>query len=121
MAIYKDLPLTIKGNPEPVTDKAAIQRALLNIIHTRKGSVPGKPTFGCALDSYVFEQLDSTMKSLLIGDLNTSLTEFEPRISVEDISVEFQEAYNRVDIEVQYSYTMVKTSEYEVLTFSIDL
>lgn len=121
MAIYKDFPLTIKGNSEPIVDKAAVKQALLNIINTRKGSVPGKPTFGCSLDSYVFEQLDSTSKSLLVGDLNASLTEFEPRISVEDISIDFQEAYNRVDIEVQYSYTMVKTSEYEVLTFSIDL
>lgn len=118
--LYKDLP-NVLSQSDPVIDKAAIKQAILNIINTKKGDCPGKPDFGCPLDSYLFEPLDDTLKSLLIGDLNYSLGTLEYRIQVEDISVEVQEAYNRADISVSYSYTQVKTDEYENLKFSIEL
>lgn len=115
--VYKDLPLNI--NAEPLTDKDAVKQAIYNILHIKKGEMPGKPDFGCPIDNFVFEPMDSTMKSLLLGGLNSALNQYEPRIQVQDISIEFQEAYNRTDIEVQYSYTGVKTSEYDTLSFSI--
>ena len=119
MAYYKDFPNDLKSNP--VTDKEAIRQSIRNIINTRKGSVPGKPDFGCPLDSYLFEPLDDTLKGLMIGDINTSLRQWEPRINVEDISIEFQEAYNRIDINIDYSYSMVRTDDYESITISIDV
>lgn len=118
MAYYKDFPNSLSSNA--VTDKEAIRQSIRNIINTKKGSVPGKPDFGCPLDAYLFEQLDDTLKDLLIGDVNSALTKYEPRISVEDVSVEFQEAYNRIDITVNYTYSMVKTDDYESITISVD-
>ena len=118
MAYYKDLPDNLKSNS--LTDKEAIRQSIRNIINTRKGSVPGKPDFGCPLDSYLFEQLDDTLRDLLIGDINTSLRKWEPRINVEDVNVEFQEAYNRIDITINYSYSIVRTDDYESITISID-
>ena len=118
MAYYKDFPNSLSS--EAITDKEAIRQSIRNIINTKKGSVPGKPDFGCPLDSYLFEPLDDTQKELMTGDINSALTQWEPRISVEDVSVEFQEAYNRIDITVKYSYSMVRTDEYESITISVD-
>lgn len=115
--MYKDLPLNIKD--EPVTDKAAVKQAIYNILHTKKGDMPGKPDFGCPLDNYVFEQMDSTLNTLLTGDLNTALRNYEPRIQVQGVNLDFQEAYNRIDIEVQFSYSGVKTTDYDSIKFSI--
>ena len=115
--MYKDLPLDLHSGD--LIDREAIKQAMYNILHIRKGEMPGKPDFGCPIDSYVFEQMDSTLKTLLTSDLNSALSEFEPRINVSGISTEFQEAYNRIDIEIQYKYSGVKTSEYDSLKFSV--
>ena len=115
--IYKDLPFNL--NDEPVTDKAAVKQAIWNILNTTKGEMPGKPEFGCPLDKFLFEPMDSILKSLMIGDINAALNDYEPRIQIDDVSVEFQEAYNRVDISVQFQYTGVKTTDYDVVTFSV--
>lgn len=117
---YKDLPNKLT-NQEPLEDKEAIKQAVQNVLHTRKGSIPGKPDFGCPLDGYAFEMLDDTLKGLLIGDIKTSLSEIEPRIIVEDVIITFQEAYNRVDIEVKYSYSFTKTEEYENVNLTIEI
>lgn len=117
---YKDLPNNLKIQT-PLEDKEAIKQAVQNVLHTKKGSMPGKPDFGCPLDGYAFEMLDDTLKSLLIGDIKTSLSEIEPRIIVEDVIITFQEAYNRVDIEVKYSYSFTKTNEYESVNLTIEV
>lgn len=117
---YKDLPNNL-SNQYPIEDKEAIKQAVQNVLHTRKGSMPGKPTFGCPLDEYAFEMMDDTLQSLLTGDIKTSLSEIEPRIIVEDVIVTFQEAYNRVDIEVKYSYSFTKTQEYESVNLTIEI
>lgn len=120
MAIYKDLPTDLRSNQSRIiTDREAVKQAIYNILHTRKGEMPGKPDYGCPIDNYVFEQMDPTLQTLLYGDLKSALTELEPRISVQDIAIEFQEAYNRIDVEVKFSYSGVKTSEYDSIKFSI--
>ena len=115
--LYKDLPSDL--NAEPLEDKAAVKQAIYNLFHTRKGEMPGKPELGCPIDRYVFEQMDSTLQSLLQGDITNALTNYEPRIQVQSVNVELQEAYNRIDIEIQYKYSGVQTSEYDSITFSI--
>ena len=117
MAVYKDLPLDLH-NPD-LTDKDAVKQAMHNILHIRKGEMPGKPDFGCPIDNYVFEQLDSVTTTLLTGDLKSSLTDFEPRIEATEISSTTQEAYNRIDIEVKFQYSGVKTEDYDSVKFSI--
>lgn len=117
MAVYKDLPLDLHN--AALTDKDAVKQAIHNILHIRKGEMPGKPEFGCPIDSYAFEQLDSVTTTLLTGDLKSSLSNFEPRIEATEISSATQEAYNRIDIEVKFQYSGVKTEDYDSVKFSI--
>lgn len=116
--MYKDFPLNLKDNY--IIDKEAIRQSIKNIINTPKGSIPGKPDFGCPLDNYLFEPLDDTLRDLLVGDINTALSKWEPRIDVDSVTIEFQEAYNRIDITVNYSYSMVRTDDYESITISVN-
>lgn len=117
MALYKDLPLDLR-NPD-LTDKDAVKQAIRNILHIRKGEMPGKPEFGCPVDNFAFEQLDSVTSTLLTGDLKSALTNYEPRIDVSGVNSEIQEAYNRIDVEVEFQYSGVKTTDYDSVKFSI--
>lgn len=117
MALYKDLPLDL--HKPDLTDRDAVKQAIHNILHIKKGEIPGKPELGCPIDNYAFEQLDSVTSTLLTGDLNSALRDFEPRISVSEVNSTMQEAYNRIDVEVKFTYNGVKTSDYDAVKFSI--
>lgn len=107
MALYTDL-----KTPEiEIIDKDSINNAIKNILLTKKGTVPGKPQFGCDLEQFLFEPLDHLTVTLLKTVVAEALFDYEPRIRVNEIEVEQQTEYNRLVITIYYQYTFIKTSE----------
>jgi len=98
--MYKDYVSIIKEN----TDVPAINNSIKNILLTRRGSVPGNPRFGSDLHTLIFSQLDSLTESVAKSMIFSSLSEFENRITINDISVKSIEEYNKIVITVTYSY-----------------
>lgn len=100
MAIYTDLrSVTVTS-----TDAAAINNSIKNILLTRRGSMPGKPTFGSNLDDVLFNQLDHITKSLLEDQILEALTQWEPRILVTNVFVEEVPEYNKLVATISYKY-----------------
>lgn len=100
MALYNDYrTVTVTA-----TDAAAINNSIKNILLTRRGSVPGKPTFGSMLDDVLFNQLDHITKSLLEDQIREALTQWEQRIVVTNVLVQEVPEYNKLIATVDYRY-----------------
>lgn len=98
--MYKDLISIEKNN----TDIQAINNSIKNILSTIRGSVPGIPRFGSELHTLVFSQLDSLTESVAKSMVLSALTEFEDRINVKSINLKQVPEYNRLVVEITYTY-----------------
>lgn len=105
--IYKDLKNLQKGSNtdiENVYEVEAIKNSIKNILSTKTESVPGRPNFGSKLYLLVFEQLDSMTEDLAKRYTREALARFEDRINVIDVKTSKDEAFNRLIINVVFSY-----------------
>lgn len=100
MAIYTDY----RTSSTTVTDAAAINNAIKNILFTRKGSLPGKPTFGSNIDQIVFSQMDFVTIDILKNFIREALNKWEPRIAVTNVDVKEVPEYNKVIATIDYIY-----------------
>jgi len=87
-----------------VTDAAAINNAIRNILLTRKGSVPGKPTFGSDIQQVLFNQMDYVNKNVLKNFIREALEKWEKRVTIVDVVVTEDAAYNRIIATLSYIY-----------------
>jgi phage baseplate assembly protein W len=99
-------PPTFSANTETVemTEKEEdIQRSLQVLLSTRVGERVMQPKFGCNLDDYLFESLDTTTKTLIREKVETAILYFEPRITVKRVHVDTErELEGVILIEVDY-------------------
>lgn len=98
--MYKDISKVGKN----VTDLEALNNSIRNILTTSRGSVPGKPKFGSSLYNIIFSHLDHLTESIARNYVEEALSEFEGRIVVEDIIFKRVEEFNRLNIEIVYTY-----------------
>lgn len=105
--IYKDL----KSNQpssfsevQVVSEIDAIKNSIKNILTTQIGSVPGRPNFGSNLHLIVFEQMDALTEKIAERYTKEALAKFEDRINILDVSVSKNEAFNRLTIDIRFSF-----------------
>lgn len=106
------------------TDLAAIKNSIRNIISTARGSLPGKPNFGCDIYKILFAPLDDLTVTMANNYIRESLNEFEDRIAIEDIEITKIEEYNKLKINIIFEYeSSITTNEENVdsTTISISL
>lgn len=115
--LYKDF--DSKKLNSKVVDRAAIEQAIETIIMTKKGSMPGKPEFGCGLPYYIFELLDHITSDAIQSEISRSLTLYEPRIKLKSVDVTEQPEFNRLIVSVNYYYSAVKTTEFQTFTLVV--
>ena len=91
-----------------VVNEAAINNAIKNILTTRIGSVPGRPSFGSNVMDIVFELMDGTNTSdILKKSILQAITEWEPRISINNIHIKEIPEYNRIIANINYTYNIL--------------
>lgn len=96
--------LDINNINKDVTDSRAINNSIRNILLTRRGSVPGRPRFGSDLYKLLFSQMDHILIGVAQTMIFQALTEFEDRITVENVEVKNVEAYNKVVCTITYKF-----------------
>lgn len=98
--LYKDY-----FDPETVVyDADAINQAIENILLTRKGTVPGKPSFGSNIHRHLFSPLDHITVSLLKSDILEAIRDWEPRVLISDVNVDEVPEYNKIVVDLKYEY-----------------
>lgn len=100
MTLYRDY-INIEDS---VSDVKAINNSIRNILFTRIGSVPGKPTFGSNLYKVVFNHLDHITENLIITFTKEALAKWEPRITVTDVTVQMVPELNKLIATIFYEY-----------------
>ena len=111
---FKDLTITFKKHP--VTndvvvsrDESAIKQAIVNLLLTNKGERLMNPRYGSDIRSYLFEPLDYGTAARVREDINYCVTNFEPRISIQDLNV-FPD-YNDNGFAVEMTYEIKGTDD----------
>ncbi len=106
---------------ETVDELDAIKNSITNILMTPRGSLPGKPNFGSDLSKVIFSPLDGLITSVAKNYVRESLDEFEPRITLKKIQIKGIEEYNKVVIDIYFSYKNVNGINNESTSIPINL
>lgn len=95
---------------EMLDQEADIASSLEIILTTAIGERVMAPDFGCNLEDLLFENLDTTLKTLVADQVETALIYYEPRIDVEKINLDTdRELEGIVLIEVIYRVRSTNT------------
>ncbi len=116
----------------PVTFSAGNQQLLLTrfeeninesinvIFQTRIGERFMEPQFGSGLQQFFFRKMDETLKGEIEDAVKVALLNNEPRITVEEILVDFVEnPRSRVEINIVYIYNQTNTRHNYVFPFHL--
>ncbi|MBI3134481.1 MAG: GPW/gp25 family protein [Bacteroidetes bacterium] len=91
------------------------------ILLTRQGERCMEPGFGSGLQQFFFRKMDETLKGEISDAVMTSLLHNEPRISVQDVEVEYTDMQKGiVSIEITYVYNQTNTRHNYVFPFHLN-
>lgn len=83
-----------------LTDFELIKRDLSNALNIQQGELPGRPEYGTAIWSYVFESQMPETQNAIIAELQR-VAGGDPRIYVSDIQVYPQDNGMLIELQVQ--------------------
>jgi phage baseplate assembly protein W len=118
--IYSDIPVFLTQNPftsdiSIKKDQNAIQEAFRNIVLTRLGERAFDYTFGTNLYNFIFEH-PVIIKFYLDGDIRTSISRFEPRVTIQNIEYEIEEQ----ELTILLTFTINEINTTQTLTITIE-
>ncbi len=80
----------------------AIARSIRNLIMTVPGERPFNPVLGSQVTSLLFENLDKLTASSIKSEIINTVTNFEPRVRLNEVIVKAQPNNNQFDVQIQY-------------------
>ena len=104
---FKDISLSFARHPVTndiliLKNEDAIKKSVSNIIKTALGEKFFNPNFGTNIYNYLFEVIDPGVTYAIRDEIRTALTNYEPRIEVNDIEVSIPEDSNELNVQVIY-------------------
>ena len=89
---FKDLSMTFKSNPLNndligLKDSNAIARSVRNIVMTYPGEKFFQPDFGSKVSRLLFENVDDITASQIKEEIEFSIVNYAPRVSLRDVRV----------------------------------
>lgn len=89
-------------------DSEAINNSILNILLTRKGTIPFNYNFGAGISSFVFETMDTSVLSSYLNKVLDEVEAYETRIIIDrkSVEVDIKSSDQTVDIFIPYSINM---------------
>jgi phage baseplate assembly protein W len=106
---FKDIPLVFRVNPitndlSLAKNEEAVKKALINLLRTRIGTKPFRPTFGVDLERYLFENADYDTEIEINKEIARAIKEHEPRVQL--ISIESTlDDQNGIKVVITYRVT----------------
>lgn len=109
MPIWKDIDQKFLANPVTedvtvLTDKDAIKQSIKNLILSTPTDHKFHPEIYCIAGNYLFSNMNSTDKQIIIRDIINILSVYEPRIEIYDVDVEKDENARAISIKIYYYY-----------------
>lgn len=109
MARYSDLDYQFIKNPKSKdvykhVDQKAIEQSLKNLFRTNRGERLFQPEIGTNIRSLLF-QSDADLGEIetMKESLKSLIRNFEPRISLQNLDIDFQPEKNEINISIKYT------------------
>lgn len=104
---FKDISLTFTRNPVTndilsLNDSDAIKKSVVNLVRTRIGERFFNSLIGTNVENSVFELQSVPLARSLQIDIENLLKNFEPRIKVSSVEVNYPEYSNELNIIISY-------------------
>ena len=111
LIFYKDLPLDFTAHPvtgdvRSIKNEVAIKNSLRNLLSTKKGSKPFFPQYGTNLQNHLFNNINAFTKRTIQKEIQDAVRLFEPRVSVENVSLSFRNTRSDVRTILQKFWKM---------------
>ena len=100
----------------------AVKNSIKNLLLTRKGSRPGRPSYGSSLWNFLFEQiedLDDGFDGVFIENLKDEITQYHPAVTINDITFNASPDSNSITVEIKFLYLNSTTTD--TLSFNISV
>ena len=120
--MYVDLDPTYRPSDKSLTgytrvyEVEAVKNSLRNLFLIRQGTVPGKPWLGNSLYSILFDAIDQFTVKFITEHIRNQLDKYEPRVTLVSINVDTNEAYNRIDVNMNYFITIQDEKYFDTLS-----
>ena len=107
LKIWRDLDLDFSSHPNTGDlivrrDSSAIVRSVKYLLLTNLNERPFRPEVGCNVRSRLFEPMSYATTLRIKEDILTTLANFEPRISLNEVNVEAKEEQNGYVISLKF-------------------
>ena len=117
--LYKDIDMdfirnTVTNDVNTVENVIAVKRAVKNLIQTNFYERPFQPELGCGIRELLFEPYSPLTAVFLKRKISEVITNHEPRVRLEDISLDDDPDRNRLKVDL-YFY-VVGVNEPQTLT-----
>lgn len=104
---FKDLSFNFTKNPVTgdivvLKNEEAIKQSVKNLVLTQVSERPFNPDLGTNTTSYLFELNTNIAANKLIDEIETALSIYEPRISLQNITVDVNDDLNKFDVDIEY-------------------
>jgi phage baseplate assembly protein W len=97
-----------------------VNRAIDIILKTKQGERCMEPQFGSGLQQFFFRKMDETLRGEIADAIKVSLLNNEPRITVQEIVVDFPDLQNGlVEVTIMYVYNETNTRHNYVFPFYV--
>lgn len=95
------------GEVATVSNEKDIEQSLKILLSTSLGERVMQPEYGCNLNDYMFESLNSTLIGIIRQKVETAILYYEPRIIAESVDVTSDGSFDL--IEGKFTITVVYT------------
>ena len=104
---FKDLSMTFQSNPLNddlivLKNENAIARSLRNIVYTLPGEKFFDEPFGSRITESLFDNIDDITSSIIVDEIRQSITNYEPRVKLEDVKAYPDFENNGFDVVIRY-------------------
>lgn len=104
---FKDISASFQINPMnddliPLMNTTAIARSIRNLVFTNRGDVPFNPVLGSRVNELLFEPMDNITTIAIKEEIQDTITNFEPRVKLEEVQVTPDFDENQYDIIIKY-------------------
>src|SRR6056300_1444320 len=98
---YKGFSSKEANNGFKLYDLDLVKQDIINHFYIRKGEKLENPSFGTIIWDMIFEQFTSEVKNMIAKDVETIIN-YDPRVVVQNVSVDSTEQGMRIEAEVVY-------------------
>ena len=105
---FKDISMTFQANPLNLDliglkNENAIARSVRNIVFTLPGEKFFNENFGSRISASLFENLDDISADLIVDEIKSSITSYEPRVSLVNVQAFPDFDNNSFDVLIVYN------------------